>query len=290
MKRRDPLSARPAFVGATPCLRLADKLKRGQRRHEILLRKCARNASRHSIHELRISTRRQLALMTLAGAICGAQPAGIRRSLKRCLRHTRKLRDADVQLARVDELVRDCPEIDALRKHLRHVVDRRTRATEKKLKPKNRRLARHDRELAATVAAILPNPSAAQTMLGALREAWAEAREFEEAAPQGGKPLHRARLALKRLRYVSEALHGVIPGISAAWIRKIQRRQRALGEVRDLELLSRRVKKFSTQTPRGRRRLRRVRCAMAGRVSELLTAYRPGLPKPSSLPASRRKS
>lgn len=280
MKRHKPSRAGSFVLGKTQRLRLTKALEHGRRRQKKLLGECLRKISRRSIHDLRIATRRQLALVTVAGLAGGVRPTGLCRSLKHCLHDTNKLRDADVQLALVDELLRDHPELTSLRKHLGKTVKRRIRITGGKLKRRERKLAKHQREQFAAIATIPQTPTAALEIRAALGEAIAEARESGRGAKQGGEPLHRARLALKRLRDTTEALQGVVPGITAAWIGELHRHQRALGEIRDLELFVRRLKRFSARQPRGQRRFRRVRREMAARLARRLHAYRPGLPAP----------
>ncbi len=95
---------------------LADALRSSSRRHEDLRRRCMQKASKRSIHDLRVDTRRQLALAALAGEVCGAQTDKIRRSLERCMHDTTKLRDAQVQLEQVEAMFPEHPELRAFRR------------------------------------------------------------------------------------------------------------------------------------------------------------------------------
>ena len=261
---------------------LQSTLHRSLRRHQRLWRECGRSASRSSIHDLRIESRRLIALATLAAQACGVPSRKICLSLKHCLHDTKKLRDAQVQLAHVEGLFPDHPELKRLRRHLKRIVDRRLRVTEKNLRSRECNGAKRVRRRVATLSTRLrTRPGAPEFILRALQVAFDEADALDREALQGGESLHRARLALKKLHYLAKALRGVVSGITAMWIERLHHRQQTMGEIRDLELIVRRMKKHSARQPRGANRLRHIREVMSARAKRLLRAYRPGLPAPS---------
>ena len=242
--------------------------------------------SKRSLHDLRIETRRQLALATLAGEVCGAPIDGLRRSLKHYLHGTAKLRDAEVQLKYVDEMVSQYPESRTFRRHLRRTVERRIGETETKLRRRQKKLSMRVRALAAAV--LLPSETrqAGPAIVCALRGAFTAAHETSLVAQQGNEELHQARLALKRLRYMAEALRGVVPGISAGWMERLRRSQSAMGDIHDLQILAHHLAQLTARRPRERRRLRHFQTILAGRKKRLQRGYRSLLPSP---PAQLRR-
>ena len=286
MKHDDSNRARTALPQVAWPAFLADALRSSSQRHEHLRRRCAKKISKRSIHDLRIETRRQLALATLAGEVCGAPIDRLRRSLKRYLHGTAKLRDAEVQLEFVDEMVSQYPEIRTFRRHLRRTVDRRIGETETKLRRRKKKLSMRVRALAAAVLVPSETRQAGPAIVFALRGALTAVQEVSLAAQPGDEQMHQARLALKRLRYMAEALRGVVPGISAGWIERLRRSQSAMGDIHDLQILAHHLAQQTARRPRERSRLRHFQTILAGRKKRLQRGYRSRLPPP---PAQLRR-
>ncbi len=259
---------------------LAEALRGSLRRRGQLGRKCARKATARSVHELRVETRRLIGLVTIMGKASGSPTRKARRSLQRCLDDTGKLRDAQVHLRYLDGLLPDHPGLKRLRRHLRRILRHQIRATAKALKKRPRLAVKSLHALAKKQPAIPAQRSAAPAIIArTLRAAFVKAKALERAARRGGESLHRARLALKRLRYLAEALHGIFPGLTSAWLRQLRHRQSFMGEIHDLQLIGRRMEKYAARHPRRTRRVRRAREAVAERTRRMLQNYRPGVAK-----------
>ncbi|MEO6244129.1 MAG: CHAD domain-containing protein [Opitutaceae bacterium] len=279
MKRDESSRARAMQSIAWPAF-LADALRGSSRRHEDLRRRCMHKASKRSIHDLRIETRRQLALVALAGEVCGAPTDKICRSLERCMHDTTKLRDARVQLDQVEAMFPEHPELRAFRRRSRKWIDCHRADIERKLGRRKKKLSKHARSLAAVVRVPSEGRQAGLTVVHVLRAAFVDARKLSLLAHQSGEQLHRARLALKRLRYRAEALRGVVPGVTVAWTKKLHRMQGAMGDIHDLAILARRLAEYMEQRPHEGRRLRGVQIIIANREQRLLRAFQSRLPLP----------
>ena len=232
------------------------------------------------LHDLRVETRRQLALVALGEP--GADSDRARRLLKRCLRDTAKLRDTEVILSIVDQLLPEYPELKHFRRRLMRQKRGGTEKTQCRLKRRKGKLSRR----VTAIAAAMDRPSKKQHSVAGMAHRVSEAadnvRELSGAADRGEAKLHRARVALKRLRYLVEALGQVLPRAAAARLDALRRAQRAMGEATDLDVLADRLRKYTARRPRERRRLRRATSAIARRRRRIRDTLNPQL---STMPA-----
>lgn len=266
---------------------LAARLRKSMRRHGRLRRDCAKNVTNGSLHQLRIETRRQLALVVLAGAVCGVAIDSVRRSLKPYLRATGKLRDAQVQIELVNELIVAHPELRKFRKRLGRDVNRRHRETERKLRRASKKRPKGIRSLLRKVSETEDFRVAGAAIERALRTAYQEAFDLGVNAPMGGEPLHRARVALKSFRYMIEALRGAVPAVIAAWSEELHRQQRLMGTFHDLELLAARLDNYVMRHPNEYLRLRHVHMTINARKNHLWGENQLGFPvAPRAVPGS----
>lgn len=242
---------------------LAHALANRSERHERLRQKSALRISPGTLHDFRIETRRQLALVALADAVLSTNSGKLRRALKRCLRDTSEVRDAEVQLDRVDKLIPQHPKLRKFRRRLRRRLKRRTRETEARLSRRKPKAFKGACRLAATLAQRGPRSNDAVVVLGALQRAINQTRNRALTANQSVEQLHRARVALKQMRYMVDVLHGIAPGIPAEWLEQLHVIQKAMGEVHDLEMLSNELVRYVQHHPKQRRRLRTARAAVS---------------------------
>ncbi len=152
--------------------------------------------------------------------------------------------------------------------------------TERKLRHRKQKLSKHARSLAAVVRVPTEGRQAGLKIVRVLRAAFDDARKLSLLAHPSGEQLHRARLALKRLRYRAEALRGVVPGLTVAWTEKLHRMQGAMGEIHDLEILARRLAEHMERHPHECRRLRCVQTIIVNREKRLRRAFQSRLPLP----------
>jgi CHAD domain-containing protein len=199
----------------------------------------------------------------------GTSVVNIRHLLKRCLRASATLRDADVMLVFVDKLLPEYPELRKFRRHLRRRQRRATQSAQRRLKHRARKLSRRVRALAAEIDGPAKAGHSADVVSRALRESADDVRDLSLAAHRDGTQLHRARVALKRLRYMVEALGDLLPGAEKSWADALRRAQHAMGEINDLEVLGARMVKYTARRPHERRRLRSANAAVALRQRQL---------------------
>ena len=98
---------------------LAESVRAARRRYRKRLARCQDKFSENAVHELRIETRRILALLDLLEALrCAAPLKKLRKTFKRRLDAFDDLRDTHVQQVLLKPLWKDFPEARPLKKHL----------------------------------------------------------------------------------------------------------------------------------------------------------------------------
>lgn len=219
-------------------------LDRMARERDARFRACLKRASRHpgekEIHDLRVSIRRLLAFLSVAGTIQGAKgpSPGVARRVKQLMSPLGRLRDAQVKIEWLKKLVPEGDEpsylygLWALGDSIgwRNRVGKILRGIDKK-----RYVARLD--------GIRP-PTLPRTALRAkaLRILGERERKIESLAAgarreENVEALHRMRLAFKEYRYSVEVLAPLFPAVTAKTLDRLHAFQTRLGDIHDLDVL-----------------------------------------------------
>lgn len=239
------------MLGAT-LLRLLDgHVKRWRR--EITA--CREDLPRGAVHRLRVSSRRLLSFIQLAGALTELPRTAQRQAstaLDALLDDLGPLRDAQNQRHRVKR-TRSGPGIDTLDRHLKRRVKRRARRARHTLdtvtgKRLDRALDRIREALAAPGASIaagerrLRLAKAVDVTAAGVRKRLAR---LDSAKPRS---THRLRIALRRFRYAVETASRLAPayGAGLATLRALQER---LGRAHDAQALLQRLERFERWHP-----------------------------------------
>lgn len=227
---------------------LAQGVRGLRRRYRRRLARCQEEFSESSVHDLRIETRRMLALVDLLRALHFEDSLRkLRKTYKRRLDAFDELRDTQVQLLLLKPLWRDFPEarefvlvlrrreqrlIGELRKEIKRMkqlrLERRLKALEKQLERSAGRARR---------------PPARLPVLAALREHFRSVAELRQRVRSANTAtIHRLRVAFKRYRYMCELLQPLLPRLSAKPLRAMQAYQGLMGDIQDMEVLMAAVK------------------------------------------------
>lgn len=198
-------TTRRSIAPHQPLNLLAGPLRAGIRRLLRARSACLQRLSEDHVHELRRAARRAQPLLAVLKRIAPKEKGVLeaQRSVRRILEHTGPLRDAQVRLPVVMELVREGRLRPSARK----------RAT---LEVRNERRSVHDGSALADIHPLqqvlrtpvdrLTGPRVLQAM-EQVRVRWAGRLQhrIDELTPKDTVSLHRARIALKRYRYLLEA-------------------------------------------------------------------------------------
>lgn len=249
------------------------------------LKSCRRALSEGSVHDLRVATRRLLALAELVGAVA-PQPGvrKIRTELKSALNRFDALRDTQVMLDEISRKPAFLPELEPFRQHLEKrkrrllakagklIAARQPGGLARRLKKVRERLAKQ-------------GPDLKERLLQAVDTTYLSAfRRYRRIDPEQPDTLHRARVAFKHLRYTLEVTHPLVRTFPETMFARMQDYQTALGDIQNetvlLRTLTRFEKRRSSRLPRTirshcRQSRARLIAAYMKNKGEMLTFWRP---------------
>jgi CHAD domain-containing protein len=215
------------------------------------LARALRRPSEPAIHDLRVATRRLIALLSMIDSII---PSGrmekARRQLRGHLKSFNELRDVHVQLLRVGGMVRKFPQLRAFATDLRMRERRLKREAAREVR--SIRVASLERVLAEELEVVLglvgdrSMKGAGNAMLAGLGgRAFAMAVQRRQAIdPADARSLHRFRVAFKKFRYTIEILRPQLGWVTKQTLKQLNVYQTAMGEIQDLQVLSASLRSF----------------------------------------------
>jgi CHAD domain-containing protein len=205
---------------------------------------CLKRASRHpgekEIHDLRVSIRRLLSCLSVAGELPGKKRLSRRavNRLKEFMSPLGRLRDAQVKIEWLKKVV---PEGDEPTYLYSLSVLGDSIAWEGKVRKLLRGVDRNRFSTPVDEIRLPPLPWTAlrAKALGILGK---REREIESLAAQARneenvEALHRMRLAFKEYRYSVEVLAPLFPGVTAKTLERLHAFQTLLGDLHDLDVL-----------------------------------------------------
>ena len=265
---KEPSGAR--FAPAGDVLRhLADSLHTQGRRYRKRLQQCQEKFSEEAVHETRVAARRLLATIELLGAFLPHRKLEKARDvLKQHLDTFDPLRDTQVQLVYVGRMTRAFPAARAFRDWLHKRENRFTRDARQAIKGfKTKRFARRLAAFEAEICQRRKDTSRGRADAAVLRvvtRACARvARLSRGVAAADTATIHRARIAFKRYRYMTEALAPLLPAITEQHRQALRGYQSMMGDIQDLEVMLAALDKFLHR--------KEINTAAAGRLrNELL--------------------
>jgi len=228
---------------------LAQSVCSARRRYRKRLRRCQEKFSETAVHDLRVDTRRLLALLDLLEALrFGESRDKLRKTFKKRLDAFDDLRDTHVQRVLLKPLWKEFPEAKEFKKHLRKCekqlecemsreiktakcghLNRCLKDTEKCL----RKCASHPPSGRSTIQS--------QLLLGAaFRRVLVLRRQIRRSVP---KTIHRMRVAFKRFRYTAELLQPFLPDFTPQRIERMKNFQDTAGNIQDVAVLLERIDK-----------------------------------------------
>lgn len=237
---RGPEQKSPPAVGPW----LADSLDDRWQGYQEQLRRCRRRFSEEAVHELRVATRRLMALFTLLSCVPGrAVGESGRRALKAHLKALNELRDTHVQRLFLEQQMPRFPELFLVRDFLQRRERRLAKAVPAVLEGFKTR--KREKWVASLCAEFNRQPGGgrrqAQLLAAVMRgatQAFAEVvARRREIDPADLGTIHRTRIAFKRFRYMVESLSPAFTGLGKRDLRPLAVYQRKMGTLQDLEVM-----------------------------------------------------
>lgn len=218
---------------------LAAGVRQLRRRYRKRLARCQKEFTETTVHELRIETRRMLALLDLLRELdLGDELKRLRKIFKRRLDAFDPLRDAHVQLQMLKPLWRRFPEARDLDRWLRRQEKECSRELRHDVKAvRQRRLERRLQSLEKELRGVELRPPQVNAVVDqafvAVERLRGKLRRHHPAS------IHRLRVAFKRFRYTCELLATLLPGLTRKRLRAMRDFQGRAGRIQDLTVLRR---------------------------------------------------
>jgi len=221
---------------------LAQLLKRTRRRYRKRLAVCQRDFSESAVHQLRVETRRALALLDLMMALDRAgSPKKPRRTLKRRLDAFDALRDTQVELNLLKPWLKKFPEAREFETFLHQSEQELVAELRREICAlKSRRVERRFKALERDVRAARGNSTrpAVAFLQRPLRASFAQVAKLRRQVRRlDTATIHRTRVAFKKFRYLCELFQPLLPDSSPTRLRAMRDWQTRMGKIQDVEVL-----------------------------------------------------
>ncbi|HUI31575.1 MAG TPA: CHAD domain-containing protein [Candidatus Acidoferrales bacterium] len=253
-------------------------------RHQIFanqLAKTRKRATEKAVHDLRVSTRRLIAVTDLVRImIPGTDISKTRKQLKRLLSALSELRDVQVQIMTVRSFIGEFP---ALNLFLTLLMVREKQFLRRAhaelhsflLKQIDDGIARTEERLQTVLADQLLRDAARSIVVGKLARTFSRAVQLKPAALSGkGNRIHRLRIAFKRFRYTVEALEAILPNVTTRTKKAMNAYQVRMGNIQDTDVLIASIRDHAKKHPRAdQEQFRRLIDNLMNRRRELVLEF-----------------
>ncbi len=202
------------------------------------LKTCRNEFSEEAVHDLRVATRRLLALFDLLRALIPRKRVQkIRRALKDQLDELDDLRDTQVLLADVSEFIHDIPELKIFQEQLQKNEKTYLRHTRKAIRSRKTGELTDRIEKVGGMIAALPGEALREQTLAAADDRFARVLQTYAAMDTENIPsIHKLRVAFKKFRYTVEIVHPLLENFPAANFERMHNYQSMMGDIQDLEV------------------------------------------------------
>ncbi len=224
---------------------LLEALDQRWKNYRAELKRCRAEFSNEAVHDLRSAARRMLAFIQLLNSL-SPRPRleRLNRAFKDQLVEFNDLRDTQVVLAEISEVLEELPQLQEFEHYLQDVEKSLLKALRKKLKvidlfDVSKRIRRMRESLKAE--ANLNGELILQT-LQAVDEEYLVAKQRQKwINPAQASTIHRVRIAFKTFRYMVEIIHPLMPGFPSENLKQMNDYQSMMGEIQDVEVIMQRL-------------------------------------------------
>jgi CHAD domain-containing protein len=205
----------------------------------LQFRACKRDFSEEAVHDLRVAARRLLAALDLGRALA-PRPSlqNARRALKSFLDGLDELRDTQVMLIDMAELLAAFPQVEGLVKKLEKREKKLLRAARENLKKATLADigARVEKSRAALQEHIRPRGFKPSLLRVVDETHETVTRRLGQVEAGQSSTIHRVRVAFKKFRYMVEIAQPLLPAPPETLFEKMHDYQSRMGEVQDADV------------------------------------------------------
>jgi CHAD domain-containing protein len=205
--------------------------------------------SLEAVHDLRVASRRMLALMELLRCLAPSpRLQKLRREFKIQLDGFDELRDTQVMLSEISEHLVELPALRPFQEHLGRRERKLLKAARKFIENQDiPSTARRLKKARAQIAA--PGQPHADPLM-AVDEAFAAAwQRFQSVDPASPATIHRVRVAFKKFRYMVELVGPLTPGLPEQLPGEMHTYQTLMGDIQDAEVFLHSLEDFAEDHP-----------------------------------------
>jgi CHAD domain-containing protein len=260
--------------------RLDRAFKSAWRSYRRAFKRCQKKVSWTAVHQLRVETRRLLALVDLFEPLAAGQAADeLSRRAIQPFKTSGRLRDTQVLLCDVERRLRRFPDAKRFKRELLRREKRLARQLERKLrhtrlKPLKSRMDALRKELRAGVKPAEACHRARVCLLKGVDRAFANVvARRQSITPAEPRTVHCTRIAFKKFRYMVEQLRPLLSRLPGGSPRKLRDYQKLMGDIQDCETLLAALGKFMREEKSEARRLRRFCAAVERDHARLMARY-----------------
>lgn len=207
--------------------------------YRMQVKTCRGEFSEEAVHDLRVSTRRLLAVLDIARAL-DPHPRlqKTRRSLKDQIDDLDDLRDVQVMLVEVSETIENFPELKPFEIHLEEREKRLLRLARKLVK--SLRLSEYKKRI-EKIRDSLKKRTVEENfdfqVFQAVDNVYLRTTQaLVQVDASQPSTIHRLRLAFKKFRYMVEAVHPLISNYPESHLERMHEYQSAMGDIQDIEV------------------------------------------------------
>lgn len=213
------------------------------------LKHCRQEFSNEAVHDLRVATRRLMAIMQLLYSIAPRpRLKRIVRTLKHQLDEFDDLRDTQVILVEISKTVQELPELNKF-------LERQNRREEKLLRTLKTRIKKFDiRQLSKWIGktqdslVVEAADDLEEQILLAVDESYLNTKQrFSWVDLEQPATIHRVRITFKKFRYMVEVIYPLLKEFPETNLKEMHNYQSLMGEVQDAEIFMQTLTDVSEQ-------------------------------------------
>jgi CHAD domain-containing protein len=227
---------------------LLDVLNQRSSKYVEERRRCEEEFSDDAVHDLRVASRRFLALLTLLEIIDSRQSLKkLRRTFKKQLDSLDELRDTQVMRAGIAESVAALPELEPFGEYLRKREKKLLKAAEGEIiETKTGKISGRVEKIRDDLTGQLAGRDLAPSLLSAVDNVNLTVRQrMGQVDHTRAAIIHRVRVAFKKFRYMLEIISPLLPNFPESQLEAMHEYQSRMGEIQDAEVFLRALDKFA---------------------------------------------
>jgi CHAD domain-containing protein len=203
------------------------------------LKRCQTEPTEEAVHDLRVATRRLLALIDLLRDIVpNPRLKKLQLTLKKQFDGLSDLRDTQVMLVETSESLDELPELEPFQKYLNKSERRLLRLTAKAVK--SFKYSGIRKQMDAVRKKVLKQKldtiSSDLLLHAADNKFGAVLRRYQRIDQANPATIHRTRIAFKKFRYMVEIIYSQVPGFPEDNLNFMHEYQGVMGDIQDMEV------------------------------------------------------